>query len=124
MIERYFKKQNIYIKDFNGKEVHEGDIIEAIDSADGSCSTDYPYRGYIKYEILGDCEGIYRGCFVLQSYDENGNDTHTNLLEKIFNRSYGVIIGNIDDNKELLTEKTYYGEYPSTKNKNIRNYDK
>lgn len=86
------------LKDNNGKEIYEDDIIEAIDMADGYASTMYPYRGVVQYN---EKECRFEVVCELTGYE---NIYHSISFEKIFDRSRGKVIGNIYENPELLTK--------------------
>lgn len=77
--------QYIGLKDINGKEIYEGDIVELIFEEDGETLTG---KGIVKY--LDDWTG-----FFCVSFD--GNCTSSILNPRV--------IGNIYENKELLEVK-------------------
>lgn len=84
-IEDMILMQYVGLKDKNGKEIYEGDIVK-IDKED--------YKYIVKF---------YDGCFVgINKYDEHYEQAK--ILGNLFTLELEVI-GNIHDNPELLEDK-------------------
>lgn len=83
------------LKDKNGKEIYEGDIL-----GDTSCPDDQYILGKVAYCETPDC--IYAGQFMLQ--DKDGYSTDWDGVEPEHWHIYEVI-GNIYENPELLKQE-------------------
>jgi uncharacterized phage protein (TIGR01671 family) len=92
------------LKDKNGKEIYEGDILRCEDIADGSFSTGYDYFGEVVYQGKHE-QPYFSHCFTLRALDRGTGKFHCVYLEKAVRLSEGEVIGNIYENPELLEEK-------------------
>jgi len=89
------------LKDKNGREIYEGDII-----VDGSApGPEYGIGGYMftKYEVK-----MVNGCFVVECIPDCVNDHifgSYHLLYEVITDGFAEVVGNIYENLELLKEK-------------------
>lgn len=107
------------LKDKNGKEIYEGDILRVEEFKNESDSIE---KSKEFYEVFGleDMKGEKRreyitpvcwedGAFVMSVLQEN--DTYLDVLYGDMRMSFPIfifeVIGNIYDNHELLTKKSY-----------------
>lgn len=90
------------LKDKNGREIYEGDII-----VDGSVpGPEYGIGGYMftKYEVK-----MVNGCFVVECIPDCVNDHvfgNYHLLYEVITDGFAEVVGNIYENPELLEVKT------------------
>ena len=84
------------LKDKNGKEIYEGDILRYLE--DGF--QDDGHIGAVEYCVIGDCK--------YPAFDVNPRiDSDSNGLSYIMACCYCEVIGKIYENEELLTVNTF-----------------
>ena len=105
-LKNYVLMQSTGLKDKNGKEIFEGDILKFNDTW-----SDYCYEGYVDGEITGvnyveietTCFGFGKTRIPESSLFNLVNDEHFTFKELITDTSFEFeIIGNIHTNPELL----------------------
>lgn len=82
------------LKDKNGKEIHEGDIVRY--------AFEYPEGEWVEEVSFGkisDGEGYYHDYFLAWRTTDKDGDGHQSLLDL---EGYCEVIGNIHENPELL----------------------
>ena len=95
--------QDVGLKDKNGKEIYEGDIIK---------STDYPYMDEYKVNYLGivscdthDAIGeFYVNLYVTKESKKRGISNGINESFYELNMAHVEVVGNIFDNKGLFRD--------------------
>lgn len=107
MMELIATRQYTGLKDQNGAEIYEGDILQTPYSYDGSIFTDYEgdeghYRGLVHYQPS---KGFLQtSCLVLSNSDADQKWRKRGRLD--IRQSYCLVIGNIHENPELLEVKS------------------
>ena len=107
-LKNYVLMQSTGLKDKNGKEIYEGDILKFNDEWDGYCYEGYVdgvFEGvnYVEIEKETTCLGFGKTKIPESSLFNLVNDEHLTFKELITDTSFEFeIIGNIHTNPELV----------------------
>lgn len=107
-LKNYVLMQSTGLKDKNGKEIYEGDILKFNDEWDGYCYEGYVdgvFEGvnYVEIEKETTCFGFGKTKIPESSLFNLVNDEHLTFKELITDTSFEFeIIGNIHTNPELV----------------------
>ena len=106
--EKFMIMQYTGLKDKNGKEIYEGDILQFTWYEDSCWGRAGIYKGYVGFD-----KGVFKVIYInreeITKYDDGSwhNNRKSDDIESLFSWSEEIeVIGNIYENKDLMMEES------------------